>query len=146
MIDHTTLSRLAGAGAVRSAHAVGQPGGWGITVEYGATESVLAAQRSQQIRIFRKLETLVRYLKSVGIAHFDVDSENYDPDSVATLRSRPDSAAKMKSAHQAVAYDKWLKAEIEESLADTSPTIPHDEVMHDVRAVIKRARMKRAST
>lgn len=62
-IDHTTFTKLAEAGAVRSAHIVGQPGGWGILVKYGMTERALAAQRSQQVRIFRKFETLVGYLK-----------------------------------------------------------------------------------
>lgn len=144
-IDHTTLSRLAEAGAVRSAHVIGQAGGWGILVKYGMTERALAAQRSHQVRIFRKLETLVNYLKGVGIARFDVDAVNYDPDSLEAARSRPDSSAKMKSAHEAAAYTKWLKAEIQEAIDDTSPTIPHDEVMRDVRAVIKSARTKRAS-
>lgn len=69
-IDHTTLTKLAEAGAVRSAHVVGQEGGWSILVKYGITERVLAAQRSHQVRIFRKLETLVNYLKGViGRAH-----------------------------------------------------------------------------
>jgi len=139
-IDHTTLSRLAEAGAVRSAHIVGQRGGWGILVKYGITERALAAQRSQQVRIFRKFETLVNYLKGVGIARFEVDAENYVADSLDSTRSRPDRAEAMKSAHEAAAYNKWLKAEIQESIDDTSPTIPHDEVMKEMRAVISSAR------
>jgi hypothetical protein len=138
-IDHTTLSRLAEAGAVRSAHVVGQAGGWGILVKYGMTERALAAQRSHQMRIFRKFETLVSYLKGVGIARFDVDAVNYDPDSLEVARSRPDSAAMLKSAHEAAAYDKWLKTEIQEAIDDTSPTISHDEAMRQVRAAIKQA-------
>ena len=138
-IDHTTLSRLAEAGAVRSAHIVGQNGGWGILVKYGMTERALAAQRSHQVRIFRKFETLVSYLKGVGIARFDVDAVNYDPESLKTTRNRPDRSEAMKSAHQVIAYDKWLKAEIQEALDDTSPTIPHDEAMRQIRAAIKAA-------
>lgn len=144
-IDHTTLSRLAEAGAVRSAHIVGQNGGWGILVKYGMTERALAAQRSHQVRIFRKLETLVGYLKAIGIARFDVDAVNYDPVSLKVTRNRPDRSEAMKSAHKIVAYDKWLKTEIQEAINDTSPLIPHDEVMKDVRAVIAKARtLKRA--
>jgi len=126
-IDHTTLSRLAEAGAVRSAHVVGQAGGWGIMVKYGMTEHALAAQRSNQVRIFRKFETLVNYLKGVGIARFDVDTANYGPDSHATARTRPDSAAKLKIAHEAAAYDKWLKAEIQEAIDDPSPSISNED-------------------
>lgn len=139
-IDHTTLSRLAEAGAVHSAHIVGQNGGWGILVKYGMTERALAAQRSHQVRIFRKFETLVRYLKGIGIARFDVDAVNYDPDTLKATRNRPDRSEAMKSAHEAAAYNKWLKAEVQEAIDDTSPTIPHDAVMRDVRAVIANAR------
>lgn len=138
-IDHTTLSRLAEAGAVRSAHVVGQKGGWGLLVKYGMTERALAAQRSHQVRIFRKFETLVNYLKGVGIARFDVDAVNYDAGTLTT-RTRPDRSEAMKSAHEAAAYNKWLKAEVQEAIDDTSPTIPHTDVMKDVRAVIAKAR------
>jgi hypothetical protein len=137
-IDHATLIKLAEAGVVRSAHVVGQSGGWGILVKYGMTERALAAQRSHQVRIFRKFETLVEYLKGVGIPRFDVDAVNYDPHSTTTAR-RPDRAAAMKDAHAAAAYTKWLKAEVQEALDDTSPTVPHDEAMRLVRAAIKLA-------
>ena len=137
-IDHTTLAKLAEAGVVRSAHVIGQEGGWGILVKYGMTESALAAQRTHQVRIFRKLETLVAYLKGVGIPRFDVDAVNYDAAS-GIPRKRPDRAAAMKDAHQAAAYTKWLKAEIQEAIDDPSPSVPHDEAMRQVRAAIKAA-------
>jgi len=143
-IDHTTLSRLAEAGAVRSARIIGQKGGWGVLVKYGVTERALATQRSHQVRIFRKFETLVSYLRGVGIVRFDVDAVNYDVASLKTSRNRPDRAEAMKSAHAAAAYNKWLKAEVQEAIEDASPGIPHDEVMKDVRAVIAAARTKRA--
>jgi hypothetical protein len=117
-IDHTTLSRLAEAGAVRSAHIIGQAGGWGILVKYGMTERALAAQRSHQVRIFRKFETLVAYLKGVGIARFDVDAANYDAASLKLTRSRPDSSETMKKAHEAVAYNKWFRAEVEDAIKE----------------------------
>jgi hypothetical protein len=125
-IDHTTFTKLAEAGAVRSAHIVGQPGGWGILVKYGMTERALAAQRSQQVRIFRKFETLVGYLKGVGIVRFEVDAVNFDADSLT--RTRPDTTATLKKAHAAAAYDKWLKAEVQEAIDDTRPSIPNEEV------------------
>jgi hypothetical protein len=138
MIDHATLTKLAEAGVVRTAHVVGQDGGWGIRVKYGTTERDLAAQRSQQVRIFRKLETLVKYLKGVGIPRFEVDAANYNPHDAASAK-RPDRAAAMKDAHAAAAYTKWLKAEVQEAVDDTGPTIPHDEAMRQVRAAIKRS-------
>ncbi len=57
-IDHVTLKRLVEAGTVRGASIVGQPGDWGVVVQYGMTERVLAAKRGS-VRIFRKFETLV---------------------------------------------------------------------------------------
>lgn len=112
-IDHTTLMRLTEAGAVRSAHIVGQAGGWGILIKYGMAERALAAQRSQQVRIFRKFETLVGYLKGVGIVRFDVDAANYDPDSLKATRSRPDQTAALKSVYEAAARSKLLKAKVQ---------------------------------
>lgn len=117
-IDHTTLSRLAEAGAVRSAHIIGQAGGWGILVKYGMTERALAAQRSHQVRIFRKFETLVAYLKGVGIARFEVDAVNYDAASMKLTRARPDSSAAMTRAHEAAAHDKWFRAEIDAAIVE----------------------------
>lgn len=134
-IDHTTLTKLAEAGVVRSVQVVGQEGGWEILVKYGMTERTLAAQRSHHARIFRRLETLVDYLKRVGIPRFDVDAANYDPR--VTLHKRPDRAIAMKDAHQAAAYTKWLKSEIQEAIDDPDPTIPHDEAMCLIRAAIK---------
>ncbi|MHB1619147.1 MAG: antitoxin PaaA2 family protein [Sulfuricella sp.] len=139
-IDHTTLSRLAEAGAVRSAHIIWQSGGWGVLVKYGMIERALAAQRSHEVRIFRRFETLVSYLKGVGIVRFDVDAVHYDPASLKTTHKRPDRAEALKSAHQAAAYNKWFKAEVQEAIDDESPSIPHAEVMKDVRAVIAKAR------
>ena len=144
-IDHTTLSKLAAAGAVRSAHVVGHPGGWGILVKYGRTESALTAQRSQQVRIFRKLDTLVNYLKGVGIAHFDVDTANYDPASHAAARTRPDSAAKLKTTHEAAAYDQWLKAEIQEAVDDPRPNVANDDVMRRMDARIAAIKAHKAA-
>lgn len=142
-IDHTTLSRLAEAGAVRSAHIVGQKGGWGVLVKYGMTERALAAQRSREVRIFSKFETLVRYLKGVGIARFEVDAVDYDPAALKTTRSRPDRAVAMKHAHEAAAYDKWFRAQVQEALDDPSPSISHEQVQAEW-AIERAALLKRA--
>lgn len=144
-IDHTTLSRLAEAGSVRSAHIIGQTGGWGVLVKYGMSERALAAQRSQQVRVFRKFETLVTYLKGIGIARFEVDAVNYDAASLKLTRTRPDSAEAMTKAHEAAAYDKWFKAQVQEALDDTSPTIPHDVVMNKMQALIDMKKKQHAA-
>lgn len=142
-IDHTMLSRLTEAGAVRSTHVIGQSGGWGVLVKFGMTERALATQRSHQVRIFRKFDTLVRYLKGVGIERFDVDAANYGADSLTATRSRPDQAQAMKEAHEAAAYNQWIKAEIQEAIDDPRPSIPHDQVMKNVQAKLDSLKKKR---
>lgn len=132
-IDHTTLTKLAEAGIVRSAHVVGQAGGWSILVKYGMTERALAAQRSHQVRIFRKLETLVEYLKGVGIPRFDVDAANYDAGS-ATTRTRPDQSEKMKVAHQAAAYDEFFRQKVQSAINDTRPRLSTVEARQRIDA------------
>lgn len=125
-IDHGTLSRLVEAGAIRGAHIVGQPGGWAVMVRYGMHERPLAAQRSRNVRLFRRFETLVSYLKGVGIARYDVDAANYDPDTLQATR-RPDRAAALKRAHEAAAYDSWFRAQVQASIDDPRPSVSDDE-------------------
>ena len=72
VISHPTLVQLVAAGAVRVVVAVGQPGGWSLLVCYG-----LAAQRSKQLRVFRKLDTLVLYLQQIGVSRFEVDASSF---------------------------------------------------------------------
>lgn len=116
-IDHGTLSRLVEAGAVKGARIVGQ---------HGVAERPLAAQRSRQVRLFRRFETLVAYLKEVGIARFEVDAVNFDPQ--ATRPSRPDRSEAMKRTHEAAAYDAWFREQVQASMDDPRPSIPHEAV------------------
>jgi hypothetical protein len=111
-IDHVTLSQLVAAGAINSAHVVGQSGGWAITVKYGTAERMLAAQRSKQVRQFKRMETLVCYLQGIGISRFDVDIGNYVPETTA----RPDRAQALRQAHEAAAHGRWFRNEVEQSL------------------------------
>lgn len=43
-IDHTTLSALVEAGAIRSATAVGQGNHWTLVVHYGSADKTLQAK------------------------------------------------------------------------------------------------------
>lgn len=126
-IDHATLSRLVEAGAVQGTHIIGQPGGWAVMIQFGMQEHPLAAQRSRNVRVFRRFETLVSYLKDIGIARFDVDSSDYTPDGINTTR-RPDRAEALRRAHEAAAYDVWFRQQVQASIDDPRPGIPHDEV------------------
>ncbi len=127
-IDHGMLAGLVAAGAVRTAHVVGQPGGWSLRVKYGAAERALAAQRSRQVRIFRRMETLVSYLQDLGIERFDVDATDYEAEGG---KSRPDRAEAMRRAHEAAAHDQWFRAQVEEAISEADD--PNTEwVSHEV--------------
>ena len=125
-IDHGTLSRLVEAGAVSGAHIVGRSGGWAVMVRFGTTERPLAAQRSRQVRLFRRFETLVAYLKGVGIARFEVDAAEFDPQT--TRPARPDRSEALKHAHEAAAYDVWFREQVQASIDDPRPGITHEVV------------------
>lgn len=131
MIDHTTLSRLVEAGAVRGAHVVGQEGGWAVLIRYGMTERALAAQRTRQVRLFKRMETLVSYLKEVGISRFDVDAAAFAA-TVPAKRKRPDRAEALRRAHEAAEHDKWFREQVEIGIREADDPnakwIPHEEV------------------
>lgn len=144
-IDHSTLARLVETHAVRGAHVVGRPGGWGVVVRHGKTEHALAATRSREVRVFKKLETLVGYLKGIGIGRFDVDAVNFDPRTVVTY-TRPDASAALKRAHSAAEHDKWFRMQVEQGLKEANDAatqwISNDEVKAES---VKRRAQWRAS-
>lgn len=129
-IDHATLTRLVEADAVSDASIIGQPGGWGIVIKYGITERALAAKRGS-IRIFRKFETLVGYLKAIGLVKYQVDATGFDPTALKSTRRSEVASARMTAAHDAAAYDKWFCEQLQAAIDDPRPSIPNEEVkMH----------------
>jgi hypothetical protein len=139
-ITHETVSQLVEAGAIRAAHVVGQKGGWGVLFKYGMTERPLAAQRGN-LRVFKRFETIVSYLREMGIVQFDVDAAQYDPSAPLSARSQSNAERareQMKAAHQAAAYDKWFRAEIGAALveADDPATVKvaHADVAAGLRS------------
>ncbi len=46
------------------------------------------------------------------------------------------------SAEEEAAYEAWLKAKVEASIADPRPSIPHDQVVAEINALLaaKKAR------
>ncbi|RQS73493.1 hypothetical protein DID96_08230 [Burkholderia sp. Bp8963] len=125
-IDQKTLTQLVEAGAVCAAHVVGHGNGWSVAARYGATERFLSAKRGD-VRVFRRFETLVGFLRDIGISQFDVDASGFNPDA-ADRATRPDRAAALKAAHEAAAYDRWVREQVQQALDDPRPSIPDAEV------------------
>lgn len=92
---------------------------WILRVRYGVVERTLIS-RSQQVRQFKKLETLVGYLKKVGIVHFEVDASRFSAESMSRI-TRPDRSAAMKRIHEA-AYEAGLK---EKASLDDEKVVGH---------------------
>jgi hypothetical protein len=41
------------------------------------------------------------------------------------------------TVEEAEAYDRWLRAKVQESLDDPRPNVPHDQVMARMRALLE---------
>jgi len=126
-IDHTALQALAQSGEIRETEAESTPKGWKVIVQLGRERRELTAQRSGQARIFKRLDTVTKYLNEAGIEKFSVNTTHYSPTAIATTL-RPDRSSAMKDAHEAARYDAWFKDQVQESIDDESPVFSHKEV------------------
>ena len=145
-IDQKTLAQLVQAGAVRAAHIVGHGNGWTIAAEFGTSECFLAAKHGE-VRVFRKLETLVSFMREMGISRFDVDAADYDPRAAEGVK-RPDRSAALKEAHAARAYEKWFREQVHEALDDPRPNVEHAQVQREMseKKAALRKRLARAGS
>ncbi|WP_332765669.1 hypothetical protein J3P75_26220 [Pseudomonas sp. R1-1] len=125
-IDHSTLTHLIDNGSVSSTSIIAKPGGWSIQIQQGSKTFALAAQRSGQVRLFKRLETLVSYLQGLGISRFGVDASNYDPLQLKTY-ARPDRSEALKQAHEAAAYEEWFKQQVQISIDDPRPSVSDED-------------------
>ncbi len=98
-INHGALKLLIEAEAITSTTAFAEADQWMLKIGFGGTEKTVLAKNSGKARIWRKLDTLAKYLSQLGITTFEIDMIDYDP-SQKTL-TRPDSAATLKQAHKA---------------------------------------------
>src|SRR3546814_4565177 len=60
------------------------------------------------------------------IVHIEsVDTTNYSAGDAAGLK-RPDTTRRLKRAHEAAAYDAWVRGQVQEALDDPGPGIPKE--------------------
>ena len=85
-------------------------------------------------------------LREFGIAVAQLDATDWNPDEKDMSRSRSSQAEAMRTAHQAAAHNRWLAAEIQESLDDLRPSVPHDEALAAMDAEIDAIELQRASS
>lgn len=135
-IDHAKLQQLVAGGGVHDVEAIGQRGGWIAIVKDGVAERVLVEQHGTA-RTFRQLDTLVHYLKDVGISVFHVNAVGFDS-------RRPNLATRVDNESEEIAHTEWMREKVAEALADPRPNITNEQVMTELQAVIDAARKKRA--
>ncbi len=100
------------------------------------TDAVLSKARSTEPRRFGNPLAALNVLRDVGIATGQFDASAYDP-----TEKNPDTASKgradaMREAHEALAYNQWLAAQIQASIDDPHPNISHDQAMAEVDALL----------
>ncbi len=121
-INHNALTHLIEADAVSVVivKAIGDT--WALSVEVGDTLKVVMAKNSGKPRVWRKLDTLAKYLKDLGIDKFQTDVSRYDP-TKKSLR-RPDSANTLKQTHKSHQSLQQQTSEIAETkLVEATNTI-----------------------
>jgi hypothetical protein len=51
--------------------------------------------------------------------------------------------SEFETEEQAASYDRWFRAKVRASIDDPRPSIPHDQVMAEMRALIESKRKER---
>ncbi|GAW86423.1 conserved hypothetical protein [Bathymodiolus platifrons methanotrophic gill symbiont] len=111
-VDHNTLKHLVEAGAVKSATVVGQGASWSLIAQVGNNDKTLLS-KSRKVREFKRFETIVKYLRDLGIVHFNTDTEKFDPTQKTMGVKRPDKSTVLKQAHAAAEHDKWFREQVQ---------------------------------
>lgn len=117
-INHNALIHLIEANAVSAATATADGDIWALTISIGGDKKTVMAKNSGKPRIWRKLDTLAKYLKEAGLQKFEIDVSQYDP-SLKSLK-RPDSASTLKRTHS---LHKKLQKIAETTHTDTEETL-----------------------
>lgn len=145
-IDTAMARRMVEAGAILGASIIGMPGGWSVMLKLGMSEKPLGSQRSDKPRLWRSLDTCMAYMrKDLHIARVDLlDASNHSEVDVSRA-TRADTSLRMKRAHEAAAYDTWFRAQVQASIDDARPSIPHEQVMAEAQALIDAKRLRHAA-
>jgi hypothetical protein len=129
IVDGKAVRSLVEAHALQGAVIMGQPGGWAVLVRYGTVERAIGAQRSRQMRLWRRVDTAIRFVKDeLGMPRFEIDTLDHQPDAVQ--RKRPDQSERQRRTHEAAAYDAWFRAQAQIGVdaANRGDFVPDDQM------------------
>ncbi len=131
------LRATASAGGVVGVTLKGQGSGFFIEIATrSGQDAFLVKARSTEPRRFGSPNSALIVLRDLGIAIAQIDATNWNPDQKEVTQNRDSRAQAMRQAHEAAAYNQWLAGEIQASIDDPRPSIPHDEVMSEMDADI----------
>ncbi|MDY7577391.1 hypothetical protein RGU70_03490 [Herbaspirillum sp. RTI4] len=133
------LRATTSAGGVVSVTLKGQGSGFFMEIATrSGKDAFLVKARSTEPRRFGSPNSALMVLRDLGIVVAQIDASNWDPDQKEVTHNRSSRAQAMRQAHEAVAYNQSLAAEIQEAIDDPRPSVPHDEVMARMDARIAR--------
>jgi hypothetical protein len=98
----------------------------------------LVKARSTEPRRFGSPNSALIVLRDLGISVAQIDATDWNPEQKEVTQNRESRAQAMHEAHAAAAYNKRLADEIQQSIDDIRPSLPHDEVMARMDARIAR--------
>ena len=125
------------AGGVSAVTLKGQGGAFLVQIDTrSGSVALLSKARSTEPRRFGNPLTALNVLRDIGITVGQFDASEYDPADRERDAGNRGRANAMREAHEAAAYNQWLAGEIQASIDDPRPGLPHDEVMADMDAGI----------
>ena len=131
------LRATASAGGVTGVTLKGQGGGFFVEIATrSGQDAFLVKARSTEPRRFGNPLAALNVLRDIGITVGQFDASEYDPADKEQDAGNRGRANAMRGAHEAAAYNQWLAGEIQASIDDPRPSIPHDEVMAEMDADI----------
>ena len=135
-----TLEQLrvaSNSGGVSGVTLKGQGGAFLVQIDTrSGSGAVLSKARSSEPRRFGNPLAALSLLRDLGITVGQFDASDWNP-AEKVVNSRDDARAQvLRGAHEAAAYNQWLAGELQASIDDPRPSIPHDEVMAEMDADI----------
>ena len=130
-INHNALTHLIEADAVSLVIVKAMGDTWALTVKVGDTLKIVMAKNSGKPRVWRKLDTLAKYLKDLGVDKFHTDVSSYDP-SQKSLR-RPDSANILKQTHKSHQSLKAQNPDVVDVAAKTDEPQIESTIVDDIQ-------------
>lgn len=139
-MDSMTLEQLrvaSNSGGVSGVTIKGQGGAFLVQIgTRSGSGAVLSKARSSEPRRFGNPIVALSLLRDLGITVGQFDASDWNPAEKVVNRRDDARAQVLRDAHEAGAYVKWLGSEIQESIDDPRPSVPHDEVMSRMDARI----------